>query len=357
MPHYSGWQFTFFRLALGIAGLALVLVEVEVSWIQLLLSLSLLALTLGVLRPWASLSVAALWLWEMEWSRNLELEIGPLVILLIWASLLLAPPGEPLSLLRSKSSLQPHKKWLLPLGPYRWLGALWFAVVFLNGLKSSPWLGRSFVEAVDYFILLPQKGASAIFWLAPVLWFFRSTRPLAWLMLFGLFMAYLILGVGTLSGSWAGASLLSLVFMLYLFDSRWLGARQSQSPPILFFDGVCGLCNRCVDWALKEDWQQRLLFAPLQGDRAAEVLDEELRKNLDSLVLWVDGKVYLRSTAALLLAEHIGGIWRLAAVLRLIPRPFRDFVYDRIAQSRYQWFGRLETCRLPSLEERGRILK
>ncbi len=67
-------------------------------------------------------------------------------------------------------------------------------------------------------------------------------------------------------------------------------------------------------------------------------------------------KIYFRSDAALRLLDHVGGLWRVVSWLRIIPRPLRDWVYDLIARHRYQWFGKFETCRVPSPEVRARFL-
>ena len=127
--------------------------------------------------------------------------------------------------------------------------------------------------------------------------------------------------------------------------------------PVLFFDGVCGLCNAAVDFVIARDRHQRFLFAPLQGELAKTEVGPEPAGGWQTLVLRDGGVTYHRSSAALRIALHLGGVWRLAAVFRLIPAPLRDVVYDWVARNRYRWFGKTETCRLPKPDERARFLQ
>jgi predicted DCC family thiol-disulfide oxidoreductase YuxK len=106
-----------------------------------------------------------------------------------------------------------------------------------------------------------------------------------------------------------------------------------------------------------------MFFAPLQGDYARSVITRhpDLR-GVDSLVfvepcgLERDERVFVRSDAALHVVSCIGGLWRVALVAYIIPRVVRDFLYDQFAKRRYRWFGRYETCLLPTAETRSRFL-
>lgn len=131
----------------------------------------------------------------------------------------------------------------------------------------------------------------------------------------------------------------------------------SAARRILFFDGVCGLCDRFIDFALPRDKHHRLLFAPLQGETATEHLQPEDTELLKSVVLLDEQGLHRHSTAVVRVLRNLGGIWSIAAaILWLIPRPLRDLGYRCIAGSRYRLFGKKETCRLPSPEERTRFL-
>lgn len=136
-----------------------------------------------------------------------------------------------------------------------------------------------------------------------------------------------------------------------------LDARQDQG--IVFYDGVCGLCDRWVRFFLKRDKQRTLRFAPLQGEtaKARNDLPAELRTVVFILRPGAaDEQIFTRSEAALRLLDHVGGFWRIVSWLRIVPRPIRDWVYDAIAQRRYRWFGKFESCPLPPPEWRDRFL-
>ena len=132
---------------------------------------------------------------------------------------------------------------------------------------------------------------------------------------------------------------------------------REASHPVVFFDGVCGLCNGFVDFTLARDQVGRFRFAALQGEtfRGAD-LGETRPAELTSIVLWENHHAYIKSDAVLKILEGLGGGWALLTLLRLVPASGRDFVYDLVAENRYRWFGRRDTCRLPSPEEQRRFL-
>jgi predicted DCC family thiol-disulfide oxidoreductase YuxK len=127
--------------------------------------------------------------------------------------------------------------------------------------------------------------------------------------------------------------------------------------PILFFDGMCGLCNSSVDFVMKRDTRDVFRYAPLQGETAAEHLSESDREDLDSVVLKMPDGLYRHSSAIVRILWKLPGIWPvLGTMLWLIPRPLRNFGYRVVAKNRYRFFGKKETCRLPTPEEIGRLL-
>ncbi len=128
--------------------------------------------------------------------------------------------------------------------------------------------------------------------------------------------------------------------------------------PVILFDGVCNLCNASVDFVLRRDTAARFRFASLQSEAGRRVLFATgWRAPVpDALVLVDGGEVYTASAAALRIAKGLGLPWALWYVFILVPRPLRDGVYFWVARQRYRWFGRRETCRLPSAEERERFL-
>lgn len=125
---------------------------------------------------------------------------------------------------------------------------------------------------------------------------------------------------------------------------------------IIFFDGVCGLCNGFVDFILKVDKHQSFTFSPLQSEYAAQHLSAEHIKDLTSVVYLKDGKKFLKSRAVIEILSDIGGVWKLAVIGKAIPDPLRNKAYDLVAANRYKFFGKKETCRLPTPEERARFL-
>lgn len=130
-----------------------------------------------------------------------------------------------------------------------------------------------------------------------------------------------------------------------------------EDHPIVFFDGVCGLCDQTVKRLLRWDKRRRLTFAPLQGVTAKSLLNSTEIQELKSLILY-DGRGCSRhSTAVVRILCHVGGWYRLAGyALWLIPSPIRNWGYRFVSAHRYQWFGRHDACRLPQPGEQERFL-
>ncbi|WP_246845040.1 thiol-disulfide oxidoreductase DCC family protein [Bdellovibrio sp. NC01] len=126
---------------------------------------------------------------------------------------------------------------------------------------------------------------------------------------------------------------------------------------VVFFDGICHLCNGFVDAVIIRDKQHSYLFAPLQGTTAEELLPEKDRTDLNSVVYYEAGKLYYRSAAILKILSGLGGIYKLAVIGWIIPGPLRDILYNLIAKNRYAWFGQRDFCRLPTKEERSYLLE
>jgi predicted DCC family thiol-disulfide oxidoreductase YuxK len=130
--------------------------------------------------------------------------------------------------------------------------------------------------------------------------------------------------------------------------------------PILFFDGLCNLCNRSVQFVLKHDKTGKFRFASLQGIAGQDLLKKTglaSGEHFDSFVLMDSGKLYTRSLAALRVLKGLGGAWSLLYAFRFIPAFIRDGLYDWIARNRYRWFGRREECWVPSAKWEARFLK
>ena len=119
--------------------------------------------------------------------------------------------------------------------------------------------------------------------------------------------------------------------------------------PVVLFDGVCNLCNRCVRYIVRRDPQARFRFAALQSQAGRNLLAAHGREpgSLDTMVLIEGGEVFARSDAALRIARTLRGPSRMLAAAAVIPRPLRDWLYDLVASRRYQWFGRKDSCPMP----------
>jgi predicted DCC family thiol-disulfide oxidoreductase YuxK len=133
----------------------------------------------------------------------------------------------------------------------------------------------------------------------------------------------------------------------------WTG---NEAPPVVFFDGVCGLCDRLVAWMLKKDRSEIFRFSPLQGQTAQGLRNKPEQGRMGSIVLKDEAGEHLRSTAVLRMLIRLGGPWRLMAVFYPVPVPVRDWLYDVVANNRYRWFGKKETCRMPNAGEKRRFL-
>jgi predicted DCC family thiol-disulfide oxidoreductase YuxK len=132
-----------------------------------------------------------------------------------------------------------------------------------------------------------------------------------------------------------------------------------QFAPVILFDGVCNLCNGFVQFVIAHDPAARFQFAALQSDSARRLLArlDGLGGIPDSVVLVESGRVYTRSSAALRIARGLPFPWSLARALIVVPRPLRDWVYDRVARHRYRWFGRKNVCMMPAPDVRARFLE
>ena len=133
---------------------------------------------------------------------------------------------------------------------------------------------------------------------------------------------------------------------------------------IIFYDGVCGLCNTLVQFLIKRDKRGALRFASLQSDFAAQVLGGHGidPTDLDTVQVVVNyeqpnERVLNRSDAILRACSELGRFWKAAAALgQVVPRPLRNLVYGLVARNRYQVFGKYETCMLPEPNQRDRFL-
>ena len=126
---------------------------------------------------------------------------------------------------------------------------------------------------------------------------------------------------------------------------------------IIFFDGLCPLCNGFIEFVLKKDSSKFFRYASLQSDFAKKELPFPYQ-SLDTVVLLEHGKVYIKSTAVLRILFQLKGLWHAVAILAsVIPRPLRDFIYDIVAKNRYKFLTKKTTCNLPTKEQEELFMK
>ena len=126
---------------------------------------------------------------------------------------------------------------------------------------------------------------------------------------------------------------------------------------VVYFDGYCNVCNRFVDFLLRRDPRGVLTFSSLQGKYAAVRLPPALTTSELNTMAFHDGDVlYVESSAAIRAIAALGGVWSLMKVFLIVPSFLRDMVYRWVANHRYLWFGKRETCRLATSTERARFL-
>ena len=131
-----------------------------------------------------------------------------------------------------------------------------------------------------------------------------------------------------------------------------------EEAPVILFDGICNFCNYWVNFAIKRDKKKKLLFTPLQGETAKQLLPQYHINTtaLSSVILIDKGKAYTQSSAAFRMCKYLDGGWKMAYGLMIIPKFIRDFFYNIIARNRYKWFGKKESCMVPAPELRERFM-
>ena len=137
---------------------------------------------------------------------------------------------------------------------------------------------------------------------------------------------------------------------------------SNPAPDTILFDGVCNLCNGFVQFIIRHDPKGRFRFVALQSEAAQTLLAAHGLPPTpptvapDSVLLLSQGQLYSHSTAVLRIAQGLGGVWQLAGAGRVLPRAWRDALYRFVARHRYRWFGRQESCPVPTPELKARFL-
>lgn len=118
---------------------------------------------------------------------------------------------------------------------------------------------------------------------------------------------------------------------------------------VVFFDGVCNLCNGFVNFLIDRDKHDQFMFASLQSEEASGLLPNEIIQALDSVVVRTpEGKILRESDAVLELARVLGGVYSIVYVFGILPKGLRDSIYKWVARNRYRWFGKRDVCRVPT---------
>ena len=132
-----------------------------------------------------------------------------------------------------------------------------------------------------------------------------------------------------------------------------------KDKKIILFDGVCNLCNSFVQYIIKHDKKDVFRFVALQSELGQKILNHIgiSEKNIDSIILYQSGVAYYyKSEAALEIAKQLGGLFSFATVFKILPTKLRNIFYDYVAKNRYNWYGKQESCLIPTPELNSKFL-
>ena len=133
-----------------------------------------------------------------------------------------------------------------------------------------------------------------------------------------------------------------------------------EGKKIILFDGFCNLCESSVLFVIKHDKKDIFRFVALQSDFGKEIVKHIglSTKHIDSVVLYEPGISYnYKSAAAIEIAKNLGGIFHLGTLFRIIPTGLRNLLYDYIAENRYLWYGKKESCLVPTEEIKSKFIE
>ncbi|PHS60900.1 MAG: thiol-disulfide oxidoreductase [Flavobacterium sp.] len=133
---------------------------------------------------------------------------------------------------------------------------------------------------------------------------------------------------------------------------------MKKNHKIILFDGVCNLCNASVNFVIKRDKNDVFRFAALQSEIGNKYISELNINPLDtdSIILIDEDKCYVKSTAALHITKSMSGAYPLLFGFIIVPKFIRNWVYDYVAKNRYKWYGKKESCMIPSEELKRKFL-
>ncbi len=133
---------------------------------------------------------------------------------------------------------------------------------------------------------------------------------------------------------------------------------NAENKKIILFDGVCNLCNNSVVFIIKRDKKDVFRFAAIQSDAGEKLIKKHTidTSKTDSIILIDNNSYSVKSSAALKIAKHLKGGYPLLYGFIILPAFFRNWVYDIIAKNRYKWFGKKDSCMIPTPELKSKFL-
>lgn len=128
---------------------------------------------------------------------------------------------------------------------------------------------------------------------------------------------------------------------------------------IILFDGYCNLCNSYVNFIIRKDKNNNFKFSSLQSGYGKSISEKfELPgQNYDSFLFVENERCYIKSTAALRVAKNLPGLWKMFYIFIIIPPFIRNALYDFVAKRRYKWFGKKESCLIPTPELKEKFIE
>ncbi|WNM20407.1 thiol-disulfide oxidoreductase DCC family protein [Flavobacterium capsici] len=133
-----------------------------------------------------------------------------------------------------------------------------------------------------------------------------------------------------------------------------------KDKKIILFDGVCNLCNSSVQFIIKKDKKDVFRFVALQSELGQKITTHigVNSSNIDSFLLYEPGNAYYnKAEAALKISSTLGGLYSLLSIFNYFPKQISNYIYDYVARNRYKWYGKKESCMIPTPEIKSKFLE